>query len=42
MSNANINSDLTVLFNVDARTGYGFAILMASVDTLRPTGSGAS
>lgn len=29
-------------FNVDAYTGHGFAIFMASVGTLRPAGSGAS
>ena len=29
-------------FNVDANTGHGFAIFMASVGTLRPAGSGAS
>ena len=29
-------------FNVDANTGHGFAIFMASVGALRPSGSGAS
>ena len=29
-------------FNVDANTGHGFAIFMASVGALRPAGSGAS
>lgn len=29
-------------FNMDANTGHGFAIFMASVGTLRPSGSGAS
>ncbi len=29
-------------FNVDANTGHGFAIFMASIGALRPPGSGAS
>ena len=29
-------------FNVDANTGHGFAIFMASVGALRPSGSGAA